>query len=74
MATGKTASPEAAARLPGDPALAAKAVMEALADPSPPQRLVLGASAVQVLRSAYAHRIAEIERWQSLSESADGVP
>ena len=57
---------------PGDPALAAKALVELADLDDPPLRLVLGGGAVTAIRGRLAERIEEVDRWAQLSRSADG--
>ena len=57
---------------PGDPALAAKALVELADLDDPPLRLVLGGGAVTAIRGRLAERIAEVDQWAQLSRSADG--
>ena len=57
---------------PGDPALAAKALVELADLDDPPLRLVLGGGAVAAIRGRLAERIDEVDRWAQLSRSADG--
>jgi NAD(P)-dependent dehydrogenase (short-subunit alcohol dehydrogenase family) len=56
---------------PGDPALAARALIELADSDDPPLRLVLGSAAVTAITKALTARIEEIERWAELSRSTD---
>jgi NAD(P)-dependent dehydrogenase (short-subunit alcohol dehydrogenase family) len=56
---------------PGDPARAARIIVEAVRLEDPPRRLLLGAGAVTQARDAGAARAAELEQWAGLSASAD---
>jgi NAD(P)-dependent dehydrogenase (short-subunit alcohol dehydrogenase family) len=56
---------------PGDPARAARIIVEAVRLEDPPRRLLLGAGAVTQARDAGAARAAELEQWAELSASAD---
>jgi NAD(P)-dependent dehydrogenase (short-subunit alcohol dehydrogenase family) len=56
---------------PGDPARAARIIVEAVRLEDPPRRLLLGAGAVAQARDAGAARAAELEQWAELSASAD---
>jgi hypothetical protein len=56
---------------PGDPAWAARIIVEAVRLEDPPRRLLLGAGAVAQARDAGAARAAELEQWAELSASAD---
>jgi NAD(P)-dependent dehydrogenase (short-subunit alcohol dehydrogenase family) len=53
----------------GDPEKAAAAIMTALDSDQPPLRLVLGADAVDGIRTKYADLTAELTRWESLARS-----
>lgn len=55
----------------GDPAKAAKVMVDLAVHPSPPVHLVLGSEAIGFLRSADAWRAAELEEWLSVSLSTD---
>ncbi|MBO9499080.1 MAG: SDR family NAD(P)-dependent oxidoreductase [Novosphingobium sp.] len=57
--------------LPGDPARGAAAIADVVGMDAPPLRLLLGAFAVERARAAYAARLAEVDRWEALSRSAD---
>ena len=57
---------------PGDPALAARALVQLAEADDPPLRLVLGATAVTAITGALTARIEEVERWAHLSRSTDG--
>jgi NAD(P)-dependent dehydrogenase (short-subunit alcohol dehydrogenase family) len=56
---------------PGDPEAAGRAVLTVLASDNPPLRLLLGALAATNAPAAYADRLAEFSRWDTLSRSAD---
>ncbi|GAA1963044.1 oxidoreductase [Amycolatopsis minnesotensis] len=56
---------------PGDPARAAKVIVEAVAHPDPPRRLVLGAGAVEAILESAKARVEETEKWAAVSISAD---
>jgi NAD(P)-dependent dehydrogenase (short-subunit alcohol dehydrogenase family) len=56
---------------PGDPARAARIVVDVVGDPDPPRRLLLGSDAVNAARAAGARRAEELERWAGVSASAD---
>jgi NAD(P)-dependent dehydrogenase (short-subunit alcohol dehydrogenase family) len=55
----------------GDPRRAAEAVMDALASPEPPQRLVLGAAALAPAREFVARVGRELETWADVTLGAD---
>ena len=56
---------------PGDPARAAKVIIDVVADDDPPRRLLLGAGAVTAAQQAAEVRAAETEKWAEVSRSAD---
>ncbi|MBW8484124.1 oxidoreductase [Actinomadura parmotrematis] len=56
---------------PGDPARAARAVIDAVASAEPPRRLLLGTDALALAREAAEARAAETEKWAWLSASTD---
>jgi NAD(P)-dependent dehydrogenase (short-subunit alcohol dehydrogenase family) len=56
---------------PGDPARAARVIIEVVGNNDPPRRLLLGAGAVAQARDAGAARAAELEQWADLGASAD---
>lgn len=56
---------------PGDPALAAQAILQLAAMPQPPLRLALGSDAVAAIEAADGRRREELERWRALSVSTD---
>jgi NAD(P)-dependent dehydrogenase (short-subunit alcohol dehydrogenase family) len=58
-------------RQPGDPARAAQVILAVAAMDAPPLRLALGSDAVASIGAADAARLAELERWRSLSISTD---
>ncbi len=60
-----------AATWPGDPARAAKIILDVVAMEDPPLRLLLGASAVELALRSAEERSAEAQRWAELSRSAD---
>jgi NAD(P)-dependent dehydrogenase (short-subunit alcohol dehydrogenase family) len=55
----------------GDPAKAARVLLDLAAHPAPPVHLVLGSEAVALLRQADADRTAELEQWLPVSLSTD---
>ncbi|MET0133976.1 MAG: oxidoreductase [Kibdelosporangium sp.] len=57
-------------RQPGDPARAAKIIVDVVGLAEPPLRLLLGADAVQFADVASRARAAEAERWADVSRSA----
>jgi NAD(P)-dependent dehydrogenase (short-subunit alcohol dehydrogenase family) len=56
---------------PGDPARAARIIMDVVRLDEPPLRLLLGAYAVQSAENASRKRAAETEKWAAVSRSAD---
>jgi NAD(P)-dependent dehydrogenase (short-subunit alcohol dehydrogenase family) len=56
---------------PGDPTLAARALIELANSDHPPLRLVLGSAALTAITKALTARIEEIERWSHLSRATD---
>jgi NAD(P)-dependent dehydrogenase (short-subunit alcohol dehydrogenase family) len=59
---------------PGDPAKAARAILEVLDHPEPPLRLALGNDAVDNLAAHHEWLRAELTRWEKLSRSMDLEP
>lgn len=55
----------------GDPEKLADALVQIVAEPEPPLRLALGSDAVQMTRDTLARRLAELERWETLSQTTD---
>jgi NAD(P)-dependent dehydrogenase (short-subunit alcohol dehydrogenase family) len=62
---------ENAANQPGDPARAARAIIDVVGSDTPPRRLVLGSDAVASALQAGAARNAETEAWAAISSSTD---
>jgi NAD(P)-dependent dehydrogenase (short-subunit alcohol dehydrogenase family) len=60
-----------AAGWPGDPARAAKIILDVVDVAEPPRRLLLGATAVDLAVRSATERTAEAQRWADLSRSAD---
>ncbi len=56
---------------PGDPARAVQAMMQVVESPNPPLRLLLGASALQRLRTKLSHWEKEIAAWEQVTIGAD---
>jgi len=52
---------------PGDPALAAKAIIAVTQSPNPPLRLILGADAVARVRAKLTQVAGDLEAWESVS-------
>lgn len=60
-----------AAWINGDPRQAAAALLEALADPAPPRRLLLGGTGLETVRLHETRRMAERERWTAVTLRAE---
>jgi len=58
-------------RQPGDPVRAAEAMITIVDSPEPPLNLILGAPGLKLVRDKLAALTAEIDRWESLTLSAD---
>ncbi|GAA3070816.1 oxidoreductase [Streptosporangium carneum] len=56
---------------PGDPARAARIIIDVVGHDDPPRRLVLGGDALSSAREAAEIRAAETEKWADVSRSAD---
>ncbi|MGI5206143.1 oxidoreductase [Spirillospora sp. CA-108201] len=56
---------------PGDPARAARVIIEVVGADDPPRRLVLGGDALTLARKAAEARAAETEEWAAVSRSTD---
>lgn len=56
---------------PGDPARAAKVIIDVVGSDDPPRRLLLGADAVASAQQAAEIRAAETEKWADVSRLAD---
>ncbi|GII55830.1 short-chain dehydrogenase/reductase [Planotetraspora thailandica] len=56
---------------PGDPAKAARAIVQMLDEPEPPLRLALGDDAVDNIRAAHERLGADLDRWEKLSRAMD---
>jgi NAD(P)-dependent dehydrogenase (short-subunit alcohol dehydrogenase family) len=56
---------------PGDPAKAAKAILEALDSDDPPLRLALGNDAVDSIRGPHERLRTDLDRWEKLSRTTD---
>ncbi|MGW4206770.1 SDR family NAD(P)-dependent oxidoreductase [Lentzea sp. NPDC004789] len=60
--------------MPGDPAKAARVVLDVVAMDEPPLSLLLGGDAVDMVRLADQARNAEIDKWEHVSRSTDFDP
>jgi NAD(P)-dependent dehydrogenase (short-subunit alcohol dehydrogenase family) len=56
---------------PGDPARAARIIIDVVDSPEPPRRLLLGSDAVDMALASGAQRNEEATRWAAVSRSAD---
>ena len=56
---------------PGDPARAARIIIDVVESPEPPRRLLLGSDAVELALASGAERDQEARKWESVSRSAD---
>lgn len=56
----------------GDPAATAAAILTAVDAHEPPLRLVLGSSTVAKFRAVYAARLANWDKWETVSNAAQG--
>jgi len=55
----------------GDPAKAAKVMVELIGHAEPPFHLLLGSEAVGIVKNAEASKLAELEKWIAVSTSTD---
>ncbi len=55
----------------GDPAKAARAILDLLKHPAPPAHLVLGSDALALVRGKLADLGAQLDAWQAVSRSTD---
>lgn len=55
---------------PGDPAHTAPVILKLVDMDEPPQRIILGAGALQMVQQTYEKKLAEWDRWSALGESA----
>ncbi len=62
---------EIAGKQPGDPVLAARAIIEAVEAKEPPLHLVLGSDALRRARAKLQHLSEEVDRWERVSLSTD---
>ena len=56
----------------GDPAKAARVMLDVIDSPSPPAHLLLGSDAVGLVRQKLSELTAEIDQWEAISRSTDG--
>ncbi len=64
---------EIAGRQAGDPQRAALAIIETVMSADPPVHLLLGSDALRRARERIAAEVADIERWETVTRSADVV-
>ena len=57
----------------GDPAATAAAILEAVDAKEPPLRLVLGSTTIAKFRAVYASRLANWDKWETVSNAAQGA-
>ena len=62
---------EIAGKQPGNPVLAARAIIEAVEAKEPPLHLVLGSDALRRARAKFLHLSEEVDRWERVSLSTD---
>ena len=58
-------------RQPGDPARAARIIIDVVESPDPPRRLLLGSDAVDLALAGGAQRTEEAHRWAAVGRGAD---
>lgn len=56
----------------GDPAKAARAMLDLIASDSPPAHLLLGSDAIDLVRQKLSSLAEEIDRWEAIARSTDG--
>jgi NAD(P)-dependent dehydrogenase (short-subunit alcohol dehydrogenase family) len=56
----------------GDPAKAARVMLDVIDSPSPPAHLLLGSDALGLVRQKLSELTAEIDQWEAISRSTDG--
>jgi NAD(P)-dependent dehydrogenase (short-subunit alcohol dehydrogenase family) len=67
----RTSLHEQPGRQPGDPARGSDVILDALDSGDPPERLALGAMAVDIIGATYDKRRQELDRWAEQSRRAD---
>jgi len=55
----------------GDPDKAAKVMIDIVDHPEPPLHLILGSEAIAIVKSSEAGKLAELEKWEAISNSTD---
>ncbi len=58
----------------GDPAATAAAIFQAVDAAEPPLRLVLGSTTIAKFRATYAARLSNWDKWEAVSNAAQGRP
>lgn len=58
----------------GDPKATAEAILQIVDAEQPPLRFILGSTGLPMVRAAYADRIAAWEKWEAVSDAAQGEP
>ena len=56
---------------PGDPVKGGKVIVETIEKEDYPRTLLLGSSAVSIVRKALENRLAEIDQWENVSRQSD---
>ncbi|MFL9875782.1 SDR family NAD(P)-dependent oxidoreductase [Paraburkholderia megapolitana] len=56
----------------GDPSATADAIMQVVDAPTPPLRLLLGSTALQIVEHTYTDRLATWRQWETVSKAAQG--
>lgn len=69
----RKSSAEAHGMQSGSPELGARAILMALLAGDPPERLVIGSTAVDTVREVYLARAEEVERWDSVGRPTDVI-
>jgi NAD(P)-dependent dehydrogenase (short-subunit alcohol dehydrogenase family) len=63
---------EVSGRQLGDPAKAAKAMLQVIESDAPPAHLLLGSDALDLVRGKLTHLLDELTRWEPVTRSTDG--
>ncbi|MEQ5843650.1 SDR family NAD(P)-dependent oxidoreductase [Paraburkholderia acidicola] len=56
----------------GDPSATADAILQVVDSPTPPLRLLLGSTALQIVEHTYTDRLATWRQWEAVSKAAQG--
>lgn len=62
---------EKSGKQPGDPVMAARAILTIIESQNPPTHLLLGSDALSLVRQKLAALDKEIEQWETLTRSTD---